>query len=591
MNNNGGKCLESSGGGGGSSPVGNYLKLDQTVPQDVSGGKPIFADGITIPVDPVEFTDAVNKKFVLDVAANDFIEFPSSTVDSGLGGINYVMDYTPAVADTITGADVTGTDQNIFNHITPANVPINKLAKGTYFLNAELKKNLTFLVGTKKISIYVELWEADNLGADVSLVGTTVATPVEITTTSTLYSIPITIASDLTVTRLKLKWFANLISGSFTGTVTLTLGGTSSTLLSIRVNDAVFEQVANKVTSVSSASTDNQYASAKTTYTLDQAVFHKTVANEINQETDKPVPVDADIVLGENSAGGVYSKIKMTLGSFYIYIIKPKSDLIYQLLSNLVTAWQVTPDNTHNPSEKLVKDSLDLKQATLQSGVNIRTVNGNTLLGSTNLVITPGGANSDTTAFHNNTANEITGLTAETAINDNSVLLAETGVAAAFTKVKIAFSSIKSTLKTYFDTLYCPTSDVRLKHPAGLWAIDKDTALTVKDNLTEFRVPPEFDGFKIVSLGGAVRVPSSSGLPTFMVQVGRQSSPTSAHVFFDVLLTAITIDVNTYDSKDATTSPVIDTSVNTVHTGDLVIYNCTGAGTGTKGFVPNITFG
>lgn len=37
-------------------------------------------------------------------------------------------------------------------------------------------------------------------------------------------------------------------------------------------------------------------------------------------------------------------------------------------LAAVVTAWQVTPDNTHVPSEKLVKDSLNGKEPTLTKG-------------------------------------------------------------------------------------------------------------------------------------------------------------------------------------------------------------------------------
>ena len=90
--------------------------------------------------------------------------------------------------------------------------------------------------------------------------------------------------------------------------------------------------------------------------------------------------------------------------------------------SKLRTSWQTTPDNTHYPSEKLVKDSLDLKgditseqigtvsdpsnswytktetdtllgakQATLVSGTNIKTVNNESLLGSGNITIQGGG--------------------------------------------------------------------------------------------------------------------------------------------------------------------------------------------------------
>lgn len=60
---------------------------------------------------------------------------------------------------------------------------------------------------------------------------------------------------------------------------------------------------------------------------------------------------------------------------------------IFQALKYKVTSWTSTPSDTNYPSEKLVKDSLDLKQATLVSGTNIKTVNNQSLLGSGNITI------------------------------------------------------------------------------------------------------------------------------------------------------------------------------------------------------------
>ena len=59
----------------------------------------------------------------------------------------------------------------------------------------------------------------------------------------------------------------------------------------------------------------------------------------------------------------------------------------FQKTSDRVTAFQSTPDNTHYPSEKLVKDSLDAKQDTLVSGTNIKTINNQSLLGSGDIAI------------------------------------------------------------------------------------------------------------------------------------------------------------------------------------------------------------
>lgn len=60
--------------------------------------------------------------------------------------------------------------------------------------------------------------------------------------------------------------------------------------------------------------------------------------------------------------------------------------------SNKVSSWSSTTDDTHYPTEKLVKDSLDSKQATLVSGTNIKTINNTSLLGSGNISIQGGGS-------------------------------------------------------------------------------------------------------------------------------------------------------------------------------------------------------
>ena len=55
-----------------------------------------------------------------------------------------------------------------------------------------------------------------------------------------------------------------------------------------------------------------------------------------------------------------------------------------------VTSWSSTTSDTNYPSEKLVKDSLDGKQATLVSGTSIKTINNESILGSGNISISTG---------------------------------------------------------------------------------------------------------------------------------------------------------------------------------------------------------
>ena len=60
-----------------------------------------------------------------------------------------------------------------------------------------------------------------------------------------------------------------------------------------------------------------------------------------------------------------------------------------------VTSWSSTVSDDNVASEKLIKDTLDTKQATLVSGTNIKTINNNSLLGSGNITISGGGGGSD----------------------------------------------------------------------------------------------------------------------------------------------------------------------------------------------------
>lgn len=58
---------------------------------------------------------------------------------------------------------------------------------------------------------------------------------------------------------------------------------------------------------------------------------------------------------------------------------------------DIVTDWEDPTSDLKVASEKLTKDTIDLKQDLLISGTNIKTVNNNSLLGSGNITIEGGG--------------------------------------------------------------------------------------------------------------------------------------------------------------------------------------------------------
>lgn len=132
---------------------------------------------------------------------------------------------------------------------------------------------------------------------------------------------------------------------------------------------------------------------------------------------------------------------------------------------------------------------------------------------------------------------------------------------------------------------------------AGSYAGSKPVAIQVFDSTVStgdgkayFRIPTSLNGMDLVSVGAAVITTSSSGNPTIQIARGRQSSPTSAHSYVDMLSTPITINATEYDSKDATAAAVINTSNDDVLTGDLIRIDVDVAGTGTQGLNLTLTF-
>lgn len=109
-----------------------------------------------------------------------------------------------------------------------------------------------------------------------------------------------------------------------------------------------------------------------------------------------------------------------------------------------------------------------------------------------------------------------------------------------------------------------------------------DEAVTTGDGKLHFTIPIELNGMNLVSVGLHVYTVSSSGLPTVMIHNLTDT--------VDMLSTALTIDANEKDSKDATTAAVIDTDHDDVATGDELRFDVDVAGTGTKGLEVRLAF-
>lgn len=128
------------------------------------------------------------------------------------------------------------------------------------------------------------------------------------------------------------------------------------------------------------------------------------------------------------------------------------------------------------------------------------------------------------------------------------------------------------------------------KRVASIQVIAGTDALAIGDGQAYLRIPAELNGYNLVGVAAAVVTKSTSGTPTVQIARGRQSSPTTAHSFVDMLSTLITIDSNEYDSKDAASAAVINTANDDVATGDLIRVDVDVAGTGTQGLIVTLIF-
>ncbi len=134
------------------------------------------------------------------------------------------------------------------------------------------------------------------------------------------------------------------------------------------------EDVANKSTSVTTDQASNtKYPSVKAVYDWAVATFTTTAA--------------------------VASQITTALSGYATEAYVTSQGYI----TNVITALGFTPENVANkklnlsdnsdtfyPSQKAVKTAVDAKQDTLQSGTNIKTINGNSVVGSGDLTISAG---------------------------------------------------------------------------------------------------------------------------------------------------------------------------------------------------------
>lgn len=110
--------------------------------------------------------------------------------------------------------------------------------------------------------------------------------------------------------------------------------------------------------------------------------------------------------------------------------------------------------------------------------------------------------------------------------------------------------------------------------------VNDSTALTSGDGKAYFpRIPSYWNGLNIT--GVAANIIAGTALVTIQIHNLTQTA--------DILSTALTIDANEKDSKDAATPAVIDTNEDDLQTGDRLRIDIDGAGTGTTWLDVQIT--
>lgn len=109
------------------------------------------------------------------------------------------------------------------------------------------------------------------------------------------------------------------------------------------------------------------------------------------------------------------------------------------------------------------------------------------------------------------------------------------------------------------------------------------TPLSTGDGKKYVAIPNALASFNIIRVHATLFAKSTSGTPTVQIARGRQANATTAHAFSDVLSTRITVDQDEYDSRNAATAPVINTSFDDLAAGDLLRFDVDVTGTAATG--------
>lgn len=169
---------------------------------------------------------------------------------------------------------------------------------------------------------------------------------------------------------------------------------------------------------------------------VDITALHKATAAEISALTDKATPVDADVILGENSAGAAWTKIKLSWTNIKA-TLKTYFDTLYAAATHYHAGADITSGSVDG--DRLPALSTSKKGAAPATG----TPSGKFLKDDNTWASVTA---TDADAIHDNVAGEIHAITNKAAPVGADEIVIEDSAGAAWTKARAALSS----LLTYF---------------------------------------------------------------------------------------------------------------------------------------------
>ena len=220
----------------------------------------------------------------------------------------------------------------------------------------------------------------------------------------------------------------------------------------------------------------------------------------------------ASIELISTSGKNKTYRITYTDGDHFDYVVKDGSDASV----TIQTSWGSTTSDSKVPSEKLTKDTLDGKQATLVSGTNIKTINNNSLLGSGNIDIQGSGVDIvtswESTPSDSKVASEkLTKDTLDTKANSSSL-------SAVATSGSYADLSNKPTIPSKISDLTNDSDFIEKSSTSGL--VKNDGSIDTNTYLTQMKVGSTANYIVYTTTNGVLASKEKLGNINYLGRIG-----------------------------------------------------------------------